>query len=349
MNKLKIAVLFGGCSTEYDISLQSAYAVITHLNENKYDPVLLGITPSGEWFRFSGDPIKIKDDTWSDPSDCVRAIISPSREAHGVLEFEEGEVRTIRLDAAMPILHGKNGEDGTVQGLLELAGIPIVGCKTLCSALCMDKDKAHKLTHMAGVQIPRSFVLENETDMGSALTRADLLGYPLFVKPVRAGSSFGITKVLNRKELPAAIRLAFDHDDKVIIEESIPGFEVGCAVLGNDSLIVGELDEIELADSFFNYNEKYTLETSSIHVPARITERKAKEIKDAAKTVYRALGCTGFARVDLFLTPSGEIIFNEVNTIPGFTAHSRYPSMLGAVGMTFEQVIDTAIGLAVRA
>jgi len=349
MNKLKIAVLFGGCSTEYDISLQSAYAVITHLNENKYDPVLLGITPSGEWFRFSGDPMKIKDDTWSNLSDCVRAIISPSREAHGILEFEEGEVRTIRLDAAMPILHGKNGEDGTVQGLLELAGIPIVGCKTLCSALCMDKDKAHKLTHMAGVQIPRSFVLENETDMGSALTQAELLGYPLFVKPVRAGSSFGITKVLNRKELPAAIRLAFDHDDKVIIEESIPGFEVGCAVLGNDSLIVGELDEIELADSFFNYNEKYTLETSSIHVPARITERKAKEIKDAAKTVYRALGCTGFARVDLFLTPSGEIIFNEVNTIPGFTAHSRYPSMLGAVGMTFEQVIDTGIGLAVRA
>lgn len=349
MNKHKIAVLFGGCSTEYEISLQSAYAVITHLDDNKYDPVLLGITPSGEWLRFSGDPEKIKDNTWSNPIDCVRAIISPSRETHGVLEFGEGEVRQIRLDAAMPVLHGKNGEDGTIQGLLELAGIPIIGCKTLCSALCMDKDKAHKLAHMAGVQIPRSFVLENDLDVDSSSTQADILGYPLFVKPVKAGSSVGITKVLNSKELPAAVKLAFEHDDKVIIEESIPGFEVGCAILGNDNLIVGELDEIELADGFFNYKEKYTLETSSIHVPARIPEQKSREIKNTAKIIYKALGCTGFARVDMFLTPAGEIIFNEVNTIPGFTTHSRYPNMLGAVGMTFEQVINTAIGLAVRA
>lgn len=349
MKKQKIAVLFGGCSTEYDISLQSAYAVITHLDDSKYDPVLLGITPSGEWLRFSGDPAKIKDNTWSNSIDCVRAIISPSRETHGMLEFREGEVRPIGLDAAMLVLHGKNGEDGTIQGLLELAGIPIIGCKTLCSALCMDKDKAHKLAHMAGVQIPRSFVLENDLDVDSSSTQADILGYPLFVKPVKAGSSFGITKVLNSKELPAAVKLAFEHDDKVIIEESIPGFEVGCAILGNDNLIVGELDEIELADGFFSYKEKYTLETSSIHVPARISAQKSREIKNTAKIIYKALGCTGFARVDMFLTPSGEIIFNEVNTIPGFTTHSRYPNMLGAVGMTFEQVINTAIGLAVRA
>ena len=347
--KMKIAVLFGGCSTEYDISLQSAYAVITHLDENKYDSVLLGITPTGEWFRFFGKPQKIKENTWYNPSDCVRAIISPSREAHGVLEFDAGEIRTIRLDAAMPVLHGKNGEDGAVQGLLELAGIPIIGCNTLCSSLCMDKDKAHKLAHVAGVRIPSSFVLENGMDARPALEQAENLGYPLFVKPVKAGSSFGITRVMSQNELPAAIKLAFEHDDKVIVEESIPGFEVGCAVLGNDNLIVGELDEIELADGFFNYKEKYTLETSSIHVPARIPAKKVNEIKNTAKIIYRALGCTGFARVDMFLTPSGKIIFNEVNTIPGFTTHSRYPSMLGAVGMTFEQVINTAIGLAVRA
>jgi len=347
--KLKIAVLFGGCSTEYDISLQSAYAVITHLDINKYDPVLLGITPVGEWFHFSGDPAKIKDNTWCNPFDCVRAIISPSREAHGVLKFEAGEVRTIRLDAAMPVLHGKNGEDGTVQGLLELAGIPIVGCNSLCSALCMDKDKAHKIAHVAGVRIPRSFILENEMDAGTAWEQAENIGYPLFVKPVRAGSSFGITKVLNRDELPAAVNLAFGYDDRVIIEENISGFEAGCAVLGNDKLIVGELGEIELADGFFDYKEKYTPETYSFHVPARIPAQKAEEIKDTARTIYRALGCTGFARVDMFLTPSGEIIFNEVNTIPGFTTHSHYPHMLKAIGMTFEQVINTAIGLAVGA
>jgi D-alanine---D-serine ligase len=348
MNKLKIAVLFGGCSTEYDISLQSAYTVITHLDENKYDPVLLGITPAGEWFRFSGELVKIKENTWYDPSDCVRAIISPSREAHGVLEFDAGEIRAIRLDAAMPVLHGRNGEDGTVQGLLELAGIPIVGCNSLCSALCMDKDKAHKIAHVAGVRIPRSFILENELDAGTVWEQAEKIGYPLFVKPVRAGSSFGITKVLNRDGLPAAVKLAFGHDDRVIIEENISGFEVSCAVLGNDKLIVGELGEIELADGFFDYKEKYTPETYSFHVPARIPAQKAEEA-DTARRIYRALGCTGFARVDMFLTPSGEIIFNEVNTIPGFTTHSHYPHMLKAVGMTFEQVINTAIGLAVGA
>ncbi|MFZ7104108.1 MAG: D-alanine--D-serine ligase VanG [Peptococcaceae bacterium] len=349
MNKLKIAVLFGGCSTEYDISLQSAYAVITHLDRSKYTPVLLGITPSGEWFHFSGELVKIKKNTWYNPSDCVRAIISPSREVHGVLKFEAGGVRTIRLDAAMPVLHGKNGEDGTVQGLLELAGIPIVGCNSLCSALCMDKDKAHKIAHVAGVRIPRSFILENETYAGTVGEQAENIGYPLFVKPVRAGSSLGITRVLHRGELPAAVKVALGHDDRVIIEENISGFEVSCAVLGNDKLIVGELGEIELAGGFFDYKEKYTPETYSFHVPARIPAQKAEEIKNTARTIYRVLGCTGFARVDLFLTPSGEIIFNEVNTIPGFTTHSHYPHMLKAVGMTFEQIINTAVGLAVDA
>lgn len=349
MQKLKIAILFGGCSNEYDISLQSAYSVITHLDRDKYDGVLIGITSSGEWFHFSGELEKIRDNTWCNPSDCVRAIISPSREAHGVLEFDADGIRTIRLDAAMPVLHGKNGEDGTVQGLLELAGIPIVGCNTLCSALCMDKDRAHKIAHAAGVRVPRSFILGNETDEGTVGKQADDIGYPLFVKPVRAGSSYGITKVLNGNELPAAVKLAFEHDDRVIIEENIPGFEVGCSVLGNDKLIVGELGEIELKSGFFDYKEKYTPETYSYHVPARIPARKTEEIKDTAKTIYRALGCTGFARVDMFLTPSDEIVFNEVNTIPGFTAHSHYPHMLKATGMTFEQIIDTAIGLAVDA
>jgi len=349
MNRLKIGVLFGGCSSEYNISLQSAYSVITHLDKNKYDLILLGITSSGEWFRFSGDPRKIKDNTWCNPSDCVRAIISPSREVHGVIEFGEGQIRTIRLDAAMPLFHGKNGEDGTVQGLLELAGIPIVGCKTLASALCMDKDKAHKIAYAAGVRIPRSFILENEADEETALEKAENIGYPLFVKPVRAGSSLGITKALNRDELPAAVKLAFTYDDKVIIEENISGFEVSCAVLGNDKLIVGELGEIELAGGFFDYKEKYTPQTYSFHVPARIPVKIAEEIKNTAMTIYRALGCTGFARVDMFLTPSGEIIFNEVNTIPGFTTHSHFPHMLEAAGMTFEQIIDTAIGLAVGA
>jgi D-alanine---D-serine ligase len=348
MEKYRIAVLFGGCSPEYEISLQSAYSVITHIDKTKYDPILLGITQSGEWFCYSGAPEKIKNDTWNNPADCVKAIISPDRKTNGVLIFDNNSPRSIRLDAAMPVLHGKHGEDGTVQGLLELAGIPVIGCKTLASALCMDKDKAHKIAAMAGIKIPRSFTLKNNSNKKACFEQARKLGFPLFVKPVKAGSSYGITKVLCKNELPAAVKLAFEYDSEIIVEENIPGFEIGCAVLGNDSLSVGMLDEIEIADGFFNYKEKYTLETSSIHVPARLSEEKAEEAKETAKAIYKALGCTGFARVDMFITPSGEIVFNEVNTIPGFTTHSRYPNMLKAVGIPFEEVINTVIELAVK-
>jgi D-alanine---D-serine ligase len=343
---LKIAILFGGCSSEYAISLQSAHAVIAHLDRNRFEPILLGITSGGEWFRFRGDPARIESDTWCNPSDCTRAIISPSREVRGVLEFEANAVRTTRLDAALPVLHGRYGEDGTVQGLLELAGIPVVGCKTLSSALCMDKDRAHQLAQLAGMQVPRSFVLESANDAKRAPAWAQTLGYPLFVKPVRAGSSFGVTRVLSKDGLPAAIRLAFEYDNRVLLEEGISGFEVCCAVLGNRELIVGELGDIELAGGFFDHREKYLRETATIHVPARLAPHRAEEIKATAQAIYRALGCTGFARVDLFVTELGQLVFNEVNTIPGFTPHSPYPAMLEAIGIPFRQVISTAIDLA---
>ena len=171
------------------------------------------------------------------------------------------------------------------------------------------------------------------------------LGYPLFVKPVRAGSSYGITKVSEEQELFRAVRKAFLYDSRIILEETVEGFEVGCALLGTERPVIGEVDEIELSEGFFDYKEKYTLKTSKIHVPARISAEKAEEIKSTALAVYRALGCTYFARVDMFLTPTGEIYFNEVNTIPGFTSHSRYPNMLKAAGMSFEKVVETLLGM----
>ncbi|QIB68338.1 D-alanine---D-serine ligase [Muricomes intestini] len=347
MNRLNIAILFGGCSPEYSVSLQSAYSVITHIDTDKFMPVLIGISSKGDWYRFEGDNEKIASDTWCNPSDCLPAVISPDRKAHTLLVFHPDKVVKLPIDAAFPVLHGKNGEDGTVQGLFEMAGIPIVGCSTLASTLCMDKDRAHKLAHIAGVQVPTSFVLKKNMDAGIALAQAESLGYPLFVKPIRAGSSYGITKVIDRHYLPAAIKLAFEYDDEVIVEESITGFEVGCAVMGNNELTVGEVDEIELSDGFFDLTEKYTLKTSAIHVPARISKEKAEEIKQTAKTIYQALGCRGFARVDMFLNADGKIIFNEVNTIPGFTSHSRYPNMMKAIGISLEQIISRVIGLAV--
>ena len=347
MKRLNIAILFGGCSPEYSVSLQSAYSVIKHIDTNKFMPILIGISSKGDWYRFDGDIEKIASDTWCNPSDCLPAAILPNRSKPALLVFHPDKVVKLPIDAAFPVLHGKNGEDGTVQGLFEMAGIPLVGCGTLASALCMDKDRAHKLSLAAGVQVPASFILQKHMDAGIALAQAESLGYPLFVKPIRAGSSYGITKVVDRQYLPDAIKLAFEYDDEVIIEESITGFEVGCAVMGNENLTVGEVDEIELSEGFFNFTEKYTLKTSAIHVPARIPNKKAEEIKQNAKTIYQALGCRGFARVDMFLNADGKVIFNEVNTIPGFTSHSRYPNMMKAVGISFEQVISRVIELAV--
>ena len=347
MEKLNVAVLFGGCSPEYGVSLESAYAVITHMDRTRYNPVLIGISSAGNWYHYTGETEKIKLDTWNNPSDCTPALVAPGQDSHALLLLKNTGVERISLDAAFPVLHGRNGEDGTVQGLLELAGIPLVGCGVLASALCMDKGRAHKLAQAAGVNVPASIVLVQTMDMDDALASADKLGYPLFVKPLRAGSSYGITKVAGRGELPGAIKLAFEYDSSILLEEAISGFEVGCAVLGNDTLTVGELDEIELSNGFFNFTEKYTLQTSAIHVPARIPPAKAAEIKETAQRIYKALGCRGFARVDMFLDENGRVVFNEVNTIPGFTAHSRYPSMMKAVGMSFEQVISSVIELAV--
>ena len=215
----------------------------------------------------------------------------------------------------------------------------------------MDKDRAHKLAGLAGVRIPRALVPEGRTCadlLSEARAFARETGYPLYVKPVKAGSSYGVTKVTDESRLADAVSLALRYDDQVILEENIEGFEVGCAVLGKDRLITGEVDEIELAGGFFDFTEKYTLKTSAIHVPARIPAEKATEIKEAAKRIYRALGCSGFARVDLFLTPEGQIVFNEVNTIPGFTEHSRYPGMMKAAGYSFREILTRIIELALE-
>lgn len=340
-----IAVLFGGCSTEYEVSLQSAYAVITHMNTELYDIIMIGITKEGSWFRFQGDTQKILDNTWFLDESCVPAMISPNRTDHGIIEFQGTKTCLTRIHGAFPVLHGKNGEDGTVQGLIELAGIPLIGCDTISSALCMDKDYAHKIVSLAGIKTPLSVVLYKGTKTPELFELTKTLTYPVFVKPVKSGSSFGITKVADQEHLAEAVTTAFLHDNKVVIEETIEGFEVGCAVLGNEEPIIGEVDEIELTQGFFDFTEKYTLTTSRIHMPARIRKETEDQIKASALIIYKALGCRGFARVDMFLTPKEEIVFNEVNTIPGFTAHSRYPNMLKGIGLSFEDILDRLIKL----
>lgn len=349
MQKKKIAIIFGGNSTEYEVSLQSASAVFQNINTNKYEVVPVGITRSGDWFHYTGEYENIENNTWfTDEPNLHTVSVSQSRSVSGFLELSDNGYSFLKVDLVFPILHGKNGEDGTVQGLFELAGIPIVGCNTLSSALCMDKNRAHKLVSLADISIPEAVTFtQRETETALAKIEKNLT-YPLFVKPVRAGSSFGITKVNARDELIEAIALAFQHDTEVIIEESIDGFEVGCAILGINELIVGRVDEIELSSGFFDYTEKYTLKSTKIYMPARISAECEKRVQETAKCIYKALGCSGFARVDMFVKPSGEIVFNEVNTIPGFTSHSRYPNMMKGIGLPFAQMLDKLIGLFVE-
>ena len=340
-----IAVIFGGCSTEYEVSLQSAYSVFINMDTDKYQIIPIGITRNGEWYHYTGSYRHIADNTWTqDDSNLCPVTLSLSCSKKGFLRLTENRQEFLQVDLVFPVLHGKNGEDGTLQGLLELAGIPFIGCGTLSSALCMDKDRAHKLVSLAGISVPKS-VAFSRPGIEAALSEITAsLSYPLFVKPVRSGSSFGITKVTAKENLVAAIELALEHDTEILVEEAVDGFEVGCAIWGTDNLTVGRVDEIELSEGFFDYTEKYTLQSSQIHMPARITPEAEKRIQDAAVTIYRALGCSGFARVDMFLTPSGEIVFNEVNTIPGFTSHSRYPNMMKGIGLSFPELLEKLIG-----
>lgn len=349
MDKKKILVIFGGVTTEYNVSLQSASAILKNMDRDKYEPLMLGISRAGEWLYYEGPISAIEEDRWQKEPACCRACLSPERSEKELVLLKKGNYETLPIDAVFPVLHGKNGEDGTMQGLIQMAGIPLIGCKLVSSAVCMDKDLAHALAYRAGIQVPRSFIIEKKGDVSRAKAEARALGYPLYVKPIAGGSSYGITKVKSKKDFWPAVEEAFRYDDRVLVEENIDGFEVGCSVMGDPvdehPLITGVIDEIETEDGFFDFDEKYYRRNSAIHVPARIPGETKEKIKETAMAIYRALGCSGFARVDMFLTPEGHVVFNEVNTIPGFTAKSRFPAMLTAAGLSFTDIISAAIDI----
>ena len=345
MDKKQIGVIFGGCSPEYNVSLESAYSVITNINKEKYDVILIGITKFGDWFKYNGNVENIKNDSWYNEKDCTKVILSSSMSDKGLIEIVDNKPKIIKLDAIFPVLHGKNGEDGTVQGLIELAGIKLIGCNLVSSALCMDKYLSHKLVESYGIKVAKNIVIDSKTSKEELIEKLKELTFPLFIKPMRAGSSFGITKVYKLEEVDKAVKEALKYDVEVIIEENIDGIELGCAILGNEELLTGQIDEISLADGFFNYTEKYTLKTSKIYCPARIEEKTSQKAKEIAKRIYRILKCKDFARVDMFLSKDGEIYFNEINTIPGFTSHSRYPNMMKEIGINFDKLVDKLISL----
>ena len=342
----RIAVIFGGHSSEYEVSLQSAFSVLQNINENKFEVFPVGITREGEWYHYTGGLEQIRDNSWAEKKENLHSVaVSQSRQAPGFLVFDGDGCRRIPVDLVLPVLHGRNGEDGTLQGLFELAGIPVAGCGTLSSALCMDKDRAHKLVGLAGIAVPKAVAFRQADQEAACRKVKESLSCPLFVKPLRAGSSLGITRITKMQELFSAVEFAFIYDTEVIVEEEVDGSEVGCAILGDEVLTVGRVDEVALSGSFFDYTEKYTLQSSRIYMPARVERKTEERIQETAMAIYRTLGCSGFARVDMFYTSSGEIVFNEVNTIPGFTSHSRYPNMMKGIGLSFTEVLDKLLSL----
>jgi D-alanine---(R)-lactate ligase len=340
MTKLKIAILFGGCSEEHDVSVKSAMEVAASLDLDTYQPIYLGISKSGVW-SLCDTPAP----GWQDAGG-LRAVISPDRETHGLLVVNDGECGVLRVDVVFPVLHGKSGEDGAIQGLLELSGIPYVGCDIQSSAICMDKSLAYTIVAAAGIPTPRFQVLSADALAPTGLS------YPVFVKPARSGSSFGVTKVEVKDGLAAAIEVARKYDSKVLVEQAVDGTEVGCAVLGNGAeLIVGEVDQIDLSHGLFRIHQEAEPEKGSdnavITVPANISADVRERVRDTARAIYTAIGCEGIARVDMFLQPDGRVVLNEVNTLPGFT-YSRYPRMMAAAGMPMSEVIDRCITLAME-
>jgi D-alanine--(R)-lactate ligase len=339
---VRVGVLFGGVSEEHPISIKSAREVAKNLDLDKYEPVYIGITRDGAW-RVCDGP----DAGWENGSSRP-AVLSPDRRAHGVLVLDHAEYETIRLDVVLPILHGKLGEDGAMQGLLELSGIPYAGCDIQSSALCMDKSLTYVVARSAGVATPRFWTVP-----ASDSVHPDLPTYPVFVKPARSGSSFGVSKVSRKEELAGALEIARKYDSKVLIEEAVAGSEIGCAVLGNDQdLTVGEVDRVALSHGFFRIHQEDDPESGSENstfiVPADVPAESRALVQETAKTVYRALGCGGLARVDMFLQEDGSVVLNEVNTLPGMTSYSRYPRMMAAAGLPLSAVLDRMVSLALE-
>ena len=347
-------ILFGGVSSEHDVSVVSARSVIENTPKDKYNLVLIGITKDGRWLKYDGDVDNLPEDKWlEDESHLQKAIISPDREDHGILVFGENGIEKIRIDVVFPVLHGKNGEDGTIQGFLQVAGIPFVGCDMLSSACCMDKTMTNTLADAAG--IPQAKWLgfnKYEYDKAPEDHRkkaADCLGFPIFVKPANAGSSVGVTKAADAESLSSAIDTAFKEDSKIVLEEGIDGMEVECAVLGNEEPITSTCGEIVSCNDIYDYEAKYINPSSKLYIPARLPQEKIEEVRTAACNAYKALGCSGLARVDFFVRHSdGKVMLNEPNTIPGFTSISMYPKMFAASGIPYGELIDRLLTLAME-
>lgn len=350
MKKMNVAVIFGGKSEEHEVSLMTAASVLRAADPEKYNLYPVGITRDGRWMYYDGPYEAIEDGTWESVSEALP--LNGKGENFFSMKLP-GRLDGIAMDVAFPVIHGPMGEDGTLQGLLEMADIPYVGCKVFASAVCMDKVFAKRLFEYHGIPVTAYTVLYRKDLKNSAACTEqveDVLNYPVFVKPANMGSSVGITKVHNRSELMDGLLEAARHDRKILVEQGVDAREIECAILGNYDPSPSVLGEIVPSHEFYDYKAKYSEDAKSdLVIPAFLTEKETRTMRDMAVKAYKALECTGLSRVDfLYDKRTGKIYLNEINTLPGFTKFSMYPMLWQHTGLSYRDLIDRLIALALE-
>lgn len=345
--KKTVAVIFGGQSSEHEVSCKSAVTVIRHIDDERYETVLVGITKDGRWLKVECVE-DIASDVWRERGRA--AVLSPDAATHGLLVLGKDQTETIRVDVIFPVLHGMYGEDGTIQGLFELAKIPYVGCGVLASAVSMDKLYTKIIVDCLGIRQAefvgiRSCELD---DMEQALDKVErALPYPVFVKPSKAGSSQGVSQAKNRESLRTALVEAARHDSKILVEETITGREIECAVLGGREVKASDVGEITAADTFYTYEAKYNNPDSKTDTSPVLPDGVLEKVRENAVAIFKAVDGFGLSRVDFFLeNGTGEVIFNEINTLPGFTNISMYPMLWREKGIGTKELVTTLIEMA---
>ena len=340
MARQRVAVIFGGRSGEHEVSILSARSVMAALDPDRWEPVPFGISREGGWMT----PVETRG-AMAAGANCFAAQGKPLLAANEAL----GELGSCAV--AFPLVHGPFGEDGTLQGFLELAGLPYTGCGVAASAIGMDKALMKALFREAGIRVAR-YAVVRAWELADGLEPAtryleETLGYPCFMKPANGGSSVGVTRVASREDIAGAFAAAIAYDDKVVIEQAVKGQEVECSVLGNEHPEVSVAGEIAPDREFYDYDSKYSSESrTALHIPARITAQTSDSVRELALRMYQVMGCEGYARVDFFVTAEGDVVANEINTIPGFTNISMYPKLWEASGVSYKQLLTRIIALA---
>lgn len=358
VEKINVMVIFGGKSGEHEISLISATSILKAMDKDKYNIIMVGITKEGIWKLYQGPVDQIEGGNWEklvakaeEKGFKSELCLLPTGKGHGIVTLSNG--KTQKIDVIFPVLHGPYGEDGTIQGLFEMMDVPYVGAGVLGSSVAMDKAVAKKLLQADNIpQAEFEVIMFNQykKDKMEIINKIeDHFEYPVFVKPANMGSSVGISKAYDREKLKEAIELAGKYDRKIVIEETINGREIECAVLGNEDPIASVLAEIIPSSDFYDYHDKYISGTSQFEIPANLSENLTKNVQNMAIKVYKILDCKGLSRVDFFVeNKTNRILLNEVNTMPGFTKISMYPKMMEATGIEYKELIDRLIELAME-